>query len=224
MGDPAEGKKQFDKVIAEENRRPDLLIAVSELLREVGARSEARTMAEEAFDRATEQGVKRQAALARALVARDRADEVRWLEKADLAQPSVRALLAGARGRLARQQGDDEAAARHHREALKLLAALPESATTLSDRSAACLELYDVTGDAAELVRARRLLEQAAALRPGDRLLLHSRATSAVESGYRDLAAGTLDLGALRLRGRALDLDHLYDDRAGRDALHARAR
>ena len=52
QGKHREGKALFDDVLKSGKREPKLLIGVSQMLREVGSESDARTLAEEAYNSA----------------------------------------------------------------------------------------------------------------------------------------------------------------------------
>lgn len=119
LGKPMEGKQQFDDLLAAHQRDHKTLIAVAMLLREVGAVSEARALAEEAYQRAANVSEKSDAAMTRAHVSLDNDDQIKWLQLTDTTNPGPAGSLQQALGEKAMWDGDDPKAEKHLREALK---------------------------------------------------------------------------------------------------------
>jgi hypothetical protein len=81
LGKHADGRKLFDALLADKGRDSKTLGAVAQVLREVGAVSEARTLVEEAYDKETDPRQKAGMARSRAAMRRDLDDRIRWLER-----------------------------------------------------------------------------------------------------------------------------------------------
>src|SRR5262249_27580142 len=62
LGRPADGKKQFDDLIASRNNAASAKLLVARVLREVGESTEARRLAEDAYNKETDTKAKHQAA------------------------------------------------------------------------------------------------------------------------------------------------------------------
>ncbi len=224
MGKDAKGKELFDELLQTRNRDAVALLAVSSALRNLGNVAQARDLAEEAYRTATDSEQKREAAAQRALVFLDLEDEISWLQKAQLTDPAGRAELAAALGRKAYQDGHDDEAARHAREAIALYGSVPESASVLNNAAVANFLLYNITGDHTALDTAIANLQKAIALEPGHSILLSNAAGSILEVALRDAIHKGIDLRALRQRGSFNLLAYLYDDDAGRERYRQQVR
>jgi tetratricopeptide (TPR) repeat protein len=217
LGKHAEGRNLFDELLAAHNRKTDILLSVSHLLREVGDASAARALAEEAYEKETNQLKKYDAANLRSIMFKDLDDEITWLGRANPADPHVKASLSMNLGRKAAREGKDEEAAQHFREAARINAELPVSESTLNNGALAYSSLYHVTGERADLDKGLAMLEKATALRPSDSILLRNLARATLERAAYDLVGGSIDLKALKMEGRLDLLSYLYQDRPGRD-------
>ncbi|HXJ74566.1 MAG TPA: hypothetical protein VNM37_17065, partial [Candidatus Dormibacteraeota bacterium] len=118
LGRAAEGKELFDQLLAAKKRSYSILMALGRTLREVGEEKQARDLLEEAY-RVGKAGRERYlAAGLRAVMAREIADKIAWLEKGDQSEPATQVALNGARGEQALEQGRKEAAAEFLRKAI----------------------------------------------------------------------------------------------------------
>jgi hypothetical protein len=194
------------------------------LLREVGAISEARTMAEEAYKKATDNKQKHDAARQRSLIPIDLDDQITWLDRSDTSSLEVKAHLSMCRGDKAMQEGDDQAAAKHLRDGLGIYEQLPEAAATLNNRAILLISLFQATGDAKALDKRAALLQKAIVLQPSDSILLSNAAEAVEEVALRDLIGPALDLKTLKIQGNLHLLDYLYKDQAGKDQYVQRVR
>lgn len=224
LGKPAEGKKEFDAALAAANRSTECLLGVAAMLREVGATTEARALAEEAHGQETDLSKKHAAARFRSLLFTDLDDDIAWLAKADPADPTVKASLASARGHKALLDGKDADAAEQYRAAIAVYATLPETAATLNNSALVHFQLAQVTNDPKEFAVGADKLDRAIALKPSDSILLHNSATVVLEAAVRDAVGGAVDLKALK-RPASFDLlPFLANDAAGRKAVADRIR
>jgi tetratricopeptide (TPR) repeat protein len=224
LGKHDEGKKLFDDVLASEKRGSDTLLHCAHILREVGINSEARKLAEEAYEKEPDQDKKYSAASMRALLRTDLDDEITWLSRANTSQPGVKASLCYSRGNKAISEGKDEEAAKQLRECVAIYAKQLDSSASLNNAALAYMSLFRVTGDRAELDRAGEMLDKAVGLEPSNALLLHNAADNILKTALRDVAGDAIDFKVLKIDGSVELLSHLYRDRASRDALRKRVR
>jgi hypothetical protein len=224
LGKQAEGHKLFDDYLTAKSRAfPDLLeIAVR--LRNLGAVPESRTMAEEAYAKASKPEEKHQAAGFRALCFKDSDDQIAWLEKSDLSNPAAKAALAKALGDKAVEEGKDAEAARQYHTAIDAYTAMPRSATTVNQTALGYYGIFQATGDRAALDRCMDCFQQAVDLEPSDPILLFNVGTTLMDASLADVVGADIDLRALHESGSIALLSHLYQDEAGRDAIVKRVK
>jgi tetratricopeptide (TPR) repeat protein len=224
LGKHAEGRKLFDELLAAKQRNGDILLAVGKILREVGSNSEARALVEEAYNAATENDKKYQAAGLRAVMATERDDEITWLGRANPNDAQVKAMLSSAQGSKAMEDGKDEEAARHFRQAIDLYGKMPETTASLNNGALVYFALFRVTGDRKAFDTAVARLDRALALQPSDSILLMNASHSVMNAALQDIIGTSIDLTALRMDGSLELLGYLYKDPAGRDKLVQRVR
>jgi tetratricopeptide (TPR) repeat protein len=224
LGKHAEGKAQFEEALKDRNRDTEMLLQVSTTLRSVGAVSEARALAEEAYNKEQNPARKFEAATTRALIPVDTRDQITWLERANPADAQIQAWLGTARGNQALQDGQDEEAAKHLRKAIEIYGKMEVNAATLNNCANAWSSLYRATGDRAALTRAAEMMERAIALQPGNSILLGNAARTTLETALQEIIGDAIDLGALRATAGLDLLSYLYRDQAGRDRLAERVR
>jgi hypothetical protein len=224
LGKHAEGRKLFDELLTAHNKSANVVSAVAQVLRAVGANTEARALLEEAYAKEADAAKKQGLASVRSLLYVDLDDEITWLRRADLEVPQIKADLGIALGNKALQEGNDEEAARHLREAIAIYAGLPVSASTLNNGGLAHFKLYQATGERAALDKGFEMVEQSVALSPSDSILLHNAAAALLGAALRDVIGPALDLKALKRQGSLDLLAFLYEDRAGRDRYAERVR
>ena len=219
LGKQAEGQKLFKETLDRDKRNTTALLRVSYILREVGAVAEARKLAEEAYNNEIDLKKKQAAAEVRALESLDVEDRVTWLERADPANPEVKASLATARSVLAERKGHDEEAAAHLREAIEVYAGQRETAATLNNAALVYHQLYHLTGNAADLKKSGEMMSRAAALLPDDGIVLLNLVAHLGEAAARDLIGKRIDVDALRSGGQIEYLHYLCRDRKGAEKL-----
>jgi hypothetical protein len=224
LGKAAEGRKLFDELLTAEKRDPKALVRVSLTLRELGAHSEARSLAEEAHKKATDEKLKKGVAGLRAIMALDLDDKIAWLQRADLGNPDTKGTLETCLGQKAHQEGKDDEAARHLREAIAVYKKMDENAMSLNNGSIAYFALYRVTGEREVLDRAIGMVEKAVALEPRDAILIGNACGSVFDGALCDVIGPAIDLKALKLEGSPDLLTYLFEDKAGHDRYAARLR
>src|SRR5262249_38854972 len=163
-----------------------------------GATAEARDMTEGAYNTAPDEPKKQRAAAQRALIPEDLDDEITWWQRANPADPHVKASLSTALGNKALSEGKDDEAAGHLREAIDAYARLPVDASTLNNGALAYFSLFAVTGEPEPLQRGSEMLEKAVALHPSDSIVLLNAGGSLLGVGMRDIIGSAIDLKALR--------------------------
>jgi tetratricopeptide (TPR) repeat protein len=221
-GKPREGRAEFDKLLAARKRAPELLLALTNVLREVGSAAEARELAEEGYRTAGVAQVKRGCATLRGLLEPDSDAQIDWLRKGDSEEPFARAILSGGLGRKALQEGDEEAAIRHLKEAVRLYESLPDWPEKLNNLSSVLRILANLNGDQETYERAATMIERAVALSPGNSLTLSNAAAVRLEIALRDLIGPALDLKLLGSSAHLGLLSLLHDNQAEEEALARR--
>lgn len=224
LGKAKEGKKLFDEYLAKHNHSSDTVQIVSNLLREVGATSEARTLIEQAYEKETNPTSKELLAGTRAVMYLDLEDKILWLGRSNAKLPLVKSLLAEAQGTKAARDRRDADAERHYKEALAVYATQPETSATLNNSALIHFSLYRLTQDVGQFQRGVEKLERAVALKPGDTLLMGNLADTLLQGVARDLLGDSMDWKVLK-RSPSLDLlAYLHGDGAGQDRLTERLR
>jgi predicted metal-dependent HD superfamily phosphohydrolase len=225
QGKLAEGRAQFDRVLAARKRDPHMVLMVAHLLREVGSQAEARTLAEEAYDKAGgDEELRTRAAVTRGLLGTELDDRIAWLQRASPAEPAIRAILSADLGRKAIEQGQDAQAASHLREAVRLEGSAPEGSGTLNNAGLALLMLSTITGDEDDFARGVAKLEKAVALDPANSLALLNAAETLRGAALREVVGRSIELRLIKKTPDWDVLSYLYADEAGRDRLVARLR
>ena len=199
-------------------------MAVAARLRQLGAASETRELTEEAYNKASTPEERHDAARFRALCYKDSDDEIAWLNKADTANPEVKATLAQATGEKAMEEGRDEEAVRQFRIAIAAYADLPRNARTVNETAPAYDAIFHVTGDRQSLERCVDYFQQAVDLSPTDPILLYNAGATLLRGAVSDVIGGAIDLRALHDSGNIGQLSYLYRDEAGRAALAQRVK
>lgn len=224
MGKSDQGRKLFDELLAAQKRSADALAKVAAVLREVGAVTDARTVAEEAYHSATDARKKSMIAELRSVMCVDLDDEIAWLKRADASERAIKASLENALGNKAMSEGRDKEAAEHFRHAIELYDAQPKSAASLNNGALAHFARYRVTGDRALLDRGLALIDEAIALKQSGSIVLINAADAVVENALWDVIGNRIDLKTLKKSGSFDLLEFLYTDEAGRDALAEQVR
>ncbi len=220
MGRDEDGQKLFDELLGPE-RKPQTLLQVASVMRDLGRDEPARALSEEAFRTATDPEVKHGAAMTRALLRFDAEDEINWLEKADSGYPQVKISLNWARGNQALQQGRRNEAVRFIRASLDGYNGMAESPAMLNNSAMACFTLANITGDLAEFDRGIARLEKAISLNANDATLQKNAARYLLEKAARELIGRTADLSQLQLNINLSTLECFYNDEAGFQAIVA---
>jgi hypothetical protein len=218
-GKAAEGRAEFDKLLASRGRPAKLLLAIAELLREVGSTAESRTLAEEGYRAATEPAVKNQCATLRGLLETDLDARIDWLKKGQSQDAFARALLSSDLGLRALHQGDEDTGLRQLREAAGLYEGLPDTPAKLNNAFGVLRTIARLTGDEEAHERSVAMIERAVTLEPGSSLVLSNAARARLEAALRDLIGPALDLKLLRLDASLPMLGYLHDDQPAREAL-----
>lgn len=224
LGRQKDAKKLFDGLLRDRNRDPRVLMRVSAALRRVGEGSQARRLAEEAYERGDKAEVKESAAELRATMATEIDDRITWLKRSNLEIPGLRASLNSALGQKAALEGNEEEAVRHLRQAAAEYEQLARNAPMLNNGALVYNQLFRLSGDREDLLRAARMQDEALAQMPGDSILLKNAAGFATDAAVLDVIGPALDLKALRGLSGVTLLPYLYADRKGRDDYARRLR
>jgi tetratricopeptide (TPR) repeat protein len=224
QGKHAEGRKILDEVLGAHHRDPALLVQAADVLRNVGSESEARALAEEAYNKATVPAIKSQGAVMRGLMGDDVDDQITWLERANTDNPFVKAILCDDRASQALSRGSEAEAIANLKQAISIYETMPESTGVLNNLWISLSQLARLTGDVAAHDRGVAMVQRAAQLAPGDGLALVNASEALIESGVRGVIGDAIDLRVLR-RDAGVDLlDFLVQDERGRAEIAARLR
>jgi tetratricopeptide (TPR) repeat protein len=224
LGEHAEGRKLIDELLKARNRSFEIVSIVVGVLREVGAVTEARTLAEEAYGKETSPEKKQVLARTRSVMHIDLDDEIKWLRLCKQSDDDVQGSLNTALGRQAHNEGKDKEAAEHLQRATECYARMPETTASLNNGARAYFILYGVTGDSVALEKATAMLDKAIATRPDDTIILSNAAGSVLGVAVRDLIGSAIDLKLLRKSGEVELLAYLYSDEASKQKLLDRMR
>ena len=224
LGKQDEGHKLFDEYLTSKGRAFEDLLKIATRLRALGAVPESRTMAEEAYNKATKPEEQHDAARLRYLMARDIDDTIDWLNKADTADPAIKAELAKAQGDKAAREGRDEEAAAQYHASIDAYASMPRSATTVNETALAYYGIFSVTGDHQSLDRCVDYFQQAVDLEPTDSILLFNAGITLLNGAISEVIGNDPDLRLLHQEGDPALLSYLYHDEPTREALIARVK
>ena len=224
LGRQPEGRKLFDDFLTTKGRSSPALLLIGFRLRQLGADAEARSMAEQAYAKASKPEEKYEAASLRALCDKDRDDRIEWLRKADTADPTIKASLAKALGDKAFEEGRDAEAVNQYRIAVDAYAVMPRSASSLNEAALAHYAIFQATGERQSLDRCFDHFQQAVELNPSDSILLYNAGVTLIEAALTDVIGTDIDLRALHRTGSYSLLSYLYEDQAGRDAIAQRVK
>jgi len=222
LGKSAEGKKLLDEILERNAGDFKIRLAVVKTLREVGAETEARDQAEKLYNEESSEDNRYEAAELRALLFKDIDDEIEWLNRGRLSDPSVKASLTLARGNKAMIDGDDRAAEQELRQAAELYAGFPEATSSLNNAALCYSSLFHVRGDVTDLQQAARMLEKAVSLKPDDSVLMINAAELQYDLALAEVCGDEIDLRLIHMSGRSGLLGYLYRDGAGRSQAIAR--
>jgi hypothetical protein len=217
LGKQAEGRKLFDDYLTAKGRASGDLLQIAIKLRSLGAVPEARSLSEEAFQKAAKPEDKQGVAQFRARCNKDLDDEIEWLSKANTADPEIKAELAKARGDKAMEEGRDAQAASEYQVAIDSYAGMPRSASTVNQTALVYYSVFQSTGDKAALERCFDYFQQAVTLSPGDPVLLYNAGTTMMEAAFGDIIGNKIDLRSLHESGTLSHLRFLYADAASRE-------
>lgn len=217
LGKHDEGKKLFDDLLASKGRSYEILLAVADVLREVGAGSEARALVEEAYNKAADQHKKHEAAASRAAMRIDMDDDIKWLKLSNVEDPHIAASLNHALGEKAIRDGDKTAAAGFLRTSLNQFAGLPKSPATLNNGALASFSLFEATRERADFQKGLEMMEGALALQPSDSTLLGNFSHHLIADAVTGAIGNDIDLKALDIDAGTQLLTALYTDEASRE-------
>ncbi len=224
QGKHKEGKALFDEVLKSGKRQPKVLLGVSEMLRRVGSDSDARALAEEAYNAAHEPDLKQDAAIQRGLLGVDVDEKVLWLGRGNPSQPSVKAMLDGSLAEQAMNRGDDATAVAKLREASELYSAMPETPGVLNNAALTLFRLANLTGDQHAFDQGLAKIERANKLDPTNGLMMSNAGSFLLQEALRDVIGPSIDLALLKEEPDIEMMSFLYSDEAGRNAFKERLR
>lgn len=195
----AEGRAEFDALLAQHERGTMALLMVANALRDIGAIQESRTLAEEAYAKAPDDPLRFAAAGLRATTPKDGDDELLWLERCDPSRIDLHVSRESALGTRAMTKGELAQAEQHYRAALRGYQDLPRTSSSLNNSSLVAWSLYQVTGDIADFTDCLGRINEAVALDQRDTILIFHRAIRLLTSAHLEFYGQHLPLERLRL-------------------------
>jgi tetratricopeptide (TPR) repeat protein len=201
-----------------------MLIGVANLVRAVGRETEARKLAEEAYEKTNEVAEKHAAASMRAAMLKDNDDHIDWLKRADQDDPETKASLSSALGNKAYAEGEYDEAERLIRSSIDDYDKLPETTASLNNSGLTFLTLYGINGDQKDFDEALRRLEKAIQRQPADSILRFNTAHGVLRAVYNDLVDGKLDMKSNHQTASLETLRYLYNDQAEKSIIAERLR
>ncbi len=211
LGRADEGRQLFDEMLESSGRSYEVLLAVSNLMREVGLTSEARTLAEEAYRSTTDTTEQYNAAHTRAIMSLSREDEIDWLRRADPNNAYTQATLNSTLGAQAIAQGRTEEAENYLNKAILAYEKLPEDAVVLNNQALAYMTLYNVNADPEMINQAVSRLDKAVQLEPDDSILMSNTASQHLQVAAYDLAKDRIDYVTLVASASTDAIYYLYN-------------
>lgn len=220
LGKPDECNALLEEAVATGRRSFETRMAVGTVLHTLGESATACEHWEKAYERASDDEQRGQAAAAIAAVtcSTDPREAVTWYERIPTPSPPVVAQLAAARADVALLDGDTDKAIEELRRSLALYADIPEDSTTLNNAALAARQLSALTGDVGELQDAARRLRKAVASDPTDVVLMGNTARALIHLARVSVLDGPVDA----TQDPSVLAAFEYDAAAGRDALARR--
>ena len=224
LGNQDEGRALFQDLIESNQRSAAVLFSVASLLRDLGAEAEARELAEEAYEKSEPETGGYAVAKFLSLLGASIEDSVRWLERADPNDLSVRADLEYYAGRIAADEGDEAKALAHYQAALEHLSGLSESAHKHNEMALIRNAQYALSADLSDLEASLALLDRAVELEGSDAITVYNAASQHLKYAYSQLFAEYVDLTEAPVSPGRDALRYLYADHVERQALADRLR
>ncbi|QJX01042.1 tetratricopeptide repeat protein [Frigoriglobus tundricola] len=219
LGRQADGKKQFDELLADRANSTEATLLVARTLREVGDNTAARQLAEQAYNREADTAKKHAAARMRSVLYVDTDDEILWLSRSDPNSRDVQASLSTARGQKAEADGKDTEAADHFRQSIATYDKLPEGDAVLNNAALAHFALFRITLEPEEFTRGMDKLDRAIALNPKSSISLLNGASILVEAAARETVGKAIDFRPLKSPSAWEGVAYLYRTPAERSTV-----
>jgi tetratricopeptide (TPR) repeat protein len=222
LGKSQEGQELFDQLLASNKRAYRTLMALARTLREVGEKTQARALTEEAYKNAAKDAEKFAAAALRAHLQTDVDDKITWLKKCDANESGIQIELNSALGEKALRDGQRELAAQYFRKAIAAYESAPKNAVILNNDGLVYLNLYLVTGDIADHNRGLALLQEAVSLSPGNSLVLMNTIHQLLTRAYMDVVGDAIRFDVIKESPDREMLNHLFNDEPQRRQIYQR--
>lgn len=217
LGKPDEGRRLLEELMTAHKRSARIVSNMADLLRGVGAVTEARKLVEDAHAQEKDPVAKQTLAMTRSLMPLDTDDRIAWLEKADPNSVEVKISLFKERGSKALEAGNDAEAAKLFRQAVEAYNGLGDNPAYANNAALTYFRLYDVTFDPETWDQGVRRMERAINDSPSDPIVVRNMADAYLGSVAAEAIGPALDPKAMRRRPGLDLLGHLYNDAAGYD-------
>lgn len=180
------GRQLFDELLESNQRSPQILLSVASMIRSVGRSEEARSLMEEAYESATDTSLRFTAAASRAALSTGTDDQITWLERSNPEDDRIKAGLTAAKGNVAIQSGDADAARQFYRDSIAAYNRMQSNPSTLNNSGLVCFRLYGLTGDQAYFDEGLSRLEKAIELLPTESTIRKNTAELLLSAVFND--------------------------------------
>lgn len=219
LGKQNEGDKLFTALIDKYNRSDSVLYSLSQILRELGARTKATEYIEEAYEKASDQQSKQGYAYQRYLLASTIEEQITWLERSDQSQMYVQADLFTAKASKAVSDNDREMADRWYQKSIDLYLSLPERSSNYNNVALIYMSKYQNGGNEEDYTKALENMDLAVELSPDDSIVLSNAVDFYAVRTYRSVLDEVMDLSVIHSRASLDLLGYLYSTGAEKKAL-----
>lgn len=217
LGKEEEGKEQFNVMLEASNRSWQHLMLVINAYRELGEFEVAKTMAAEAYEKASNEEEKFGSAYVCALTSNDTEERIDWLSKSDQNSPNIIIELHTSRSDLAAENGDNETALKELRLALTGYEKMGENTSSLNNWALAQFDLFNLTGDPADFAKGASMIERAVEQSPNDGIVLTNAVSALYQSALISALAEHYDIKALEGTASAEMMSMLYNSDVARE-------
>ena len=178
LGKDKEAALVFSELEKNNAQNGNVLLSMCRVLREVGEVDEARRISEKLFNTANDKLMKNEAALFRALVYKDKDDEIEWLKKCPEQNDSVLVHLNDALGRKAQDDGQEAEAEKYFRKVIDAYSKMTKNSSVYNNMGLVYQRLYQISNKIEDFQKGANMLNQAVQMEPDNSILLNNTSDS----------------------------------------------
>jgi tetratricopeptide (TPR) repeat protein len=222
LGKQDEGQALFDDILTSNNRSSDSLLAVATTLRTLGKIGQATELSKEAYNTASYDEARYNAANFLQLISNTIEEKISWLEKSDPESAYTQASLFEYQGHLAEQKTQYREAAKLYRKAIERRESLPSDASNYNNTALSYFSLHRVTNDKSAYKKGVELMSKAVELRPDESILISNAATSLLTNSLYETIDGALDYQTVQLQPSFSNIGYHYSNDQEKETLRAK--